>query len=129
MTENDKSPKITCKDLMRVLKINEESAQSIIRLMESSVFTVDEVLDAANDYANLYGVEALRDERAWVDSYYMDIIALYLNTGDTYDETLIFDTETRDYLLTSWGDFYEAWENEKCDGENMDDYYERINSD
>jgi hypothetical protein len=35
----------------------------------------------------------------------------YLNTGDTYSVTLLWDNETNEILLTSWGDWFEDYEN------------------
>ena len=31
----------------------------------------------------------------------------YVNRGDTYDPTLIFDLETHKYSVTSWGDYWQ----------------------
>jgi len=63
----------------------------------------------ANYVMMAFGVEALRDENAWVDGYWQNTIALYVNKGDTYDTTLLYDTENNRFLITSWGDFYESW--------------------
>ena len=70
----------------------------------------DEVIERFNLWLDGHGVEPLSDERAYVSSYYMDIIALYVNEGDTYSQTLLYDTEFHTFYLTSWGDFLERWE-------------------
>lgn len=70
---------------------------------------MDATMRYANKLMNGHGVEGLRDENAWVDKYFYDIIAVYVNKGDTYDTTLLYDTEHDRYLITSWGDFYEHW--------------------
>lgn len=67
-------------------------------------------LAALDELLGTYGVEPLRIEGAFVDRYYYDIVASYLNTGDTYSHTLLLDHERRRWKLTSWGDFYEAYE-------------------
>jgi hypothetical protein len=77
----------------------------------------DELLEEANLLMGGFGVEALQPEGAWINSYYGNTIALYVNMGDTYDQTLVYDTETGKYLLTSWGDFYEGWMGEHPDRE------------
>lgn len=59
-----------------------------------------------------FGVEAIRSETAW-DRYFGDSIALYVNMGDTYVPTLLFDIEAGEYLVTSWGDWLEGWEQRK----------------
>lgn len=104
---------ITLKDI-KCLKLTPEYA----KLLQSAINTVDldndkeinRVLKTANQLLNGYGVEGLRDERAWVDHYYQDFIALYVNLGETYTPTVVFDTENRKFYVTSWGDFYEGWE-------------------
>lgn len=70
----------------------------------------EQKLEALNELLGTYGVEALRVEGAWVDSYHGDIVASYLNTGDTYSNTLVVDSESGRWRLTSWGNFYEAYE-------------------
>lgn len=73
---------------------------------------VDAALALGNELLKGSGVEPVTDERAWVDHYYQNIIALYVNQGDTYDSTLLYDTEHGDFQVTSWGDFFEGWEQE-----------------
>lgn len=70
----------------------------------------EQKLEALNELLQTYGVEPLRVEGAWIDRYYGDIVASYLNAGDTYTTTLLLDHEAQRWKLTSWGDFYEAYE-------------------
>lgn len=70
----------------------------------------NDVLERANRLLQGHGVEALRSEGAHVDNYHYDIIAAYVNLGDTYATTLVYDTEQGEFLLTSYGDFLEGWE-------------------
>jgi len=69
-------------------------------------------MHALNALFDCHGVEAIRIEGAWVDSYHHDIVATYLNTGDTYCETIVLDADSGEFLLTSWGDYVEAYEAE-----------------
>ena len=66
--------------------------------------TVQDV-DAALDFANVmlegHGVEAVRD-REW-EGYYADIGLLYVNAGDTYALTLIYDTRRDSWSVTTLG--------------------------
>lgn len=63
-------------------------------------------MSRANDLLRGHGVEQLdvltrrRGRRR----------ALYVNQGDTYNNTLIYDLYTARFLVTSWGDLVEAWE-------------------
>lgn len=58
---------------------------------------------AINAILDGYGVEAL--EGAYVDRYHHNIQATYVNFGDTYDTTILFDNVRQVYRVTSWGDF------------------------
>jgi len=80
----------------------------------------EKILEAANEVLEGYGVEAIHKEDAWVDGYYGDIIATYVNMGDTYENTLLLDSETEEFLWTSWGDFLEGWEAEHPEEEEVE---------
>jgi len=71
------------------------------------------VMEAANEILGGFGVEGIQIEGAWVDSHHFDIVASYVNMGDTYDATLVLDHETGEYLWTSWGDYVEGYEQEQ----------------
>lgn len=73
---------------------------------------VEAVMRYANELIDAHGVEALRQEGAYVDRYHFDIIATYVNMGDPYVLTLLYDSENHAFLLTSYGGFLEAWEAE-----------------
>lgn len=69
---------------------------------------VDEALHRCNELLNGYGVEAVRG-RDWISHYYQDINLLYVNKGDTYAPTIIYDTKKEIYYVgTSWGDIVES---------------------
>jgi hypothetical protein len=72
--------------------------------------TVDDALDLADRTINGHGVEAIRSPEEYVDAYYYDIVALYVNTGDTYNLTLLYDTDRNKFYVTTWGDWVEAQE-------------------
>jgi len=73
---------------------------------------VDKKMKEANELFGGYGVEPLQDEDAYVNKYWYNTIALYVNMGDTYDLTILYDTENEIFVVTSMGDFYENWRNE-----------------
>lgn len=68
---------------------------------------VEATMRYANQLMHGFGVEGLRDENSWNSRYWQNTIALYVNKGDTYSTTLLYDTDKDRYLITSWGDFYE----------------------
>jgi len=70
--------------------------------------TVDNALNSLNKEIKGYGIEPVRG-RDWVSHYYQDINLLYVNKGDTYEPTVVYDT-LKDiwYVGTSWGDMIES---------------------
>jgi hypothetical protein len=67
---------------------------------------VDLILTACNEVLDGHGVEAIRG--SWVDGYYGDTCAVYVNMGDTYDQTVVYDTRKGKYIITSCGDWVES---------------------
>lgn len=63
-------------------------------------------MEALNEILEGFGVEAIRGN--WVDNYYCDVQATYINMGDTYSLTILRDNELGKYILTSWGDWVET---------------------
>jgi hypothetical protein len=61
-------------------------------------------LEAVNVIMGENGVESLiEDGKA---------IASYVNNGDTYKPTVVYDHEEQEFLITSWGEFLEEWQAE-----------------
>lgn len=67
---------------------------------------VDHALNYVDDMIHGHGVEAIRGDYH-VDNYYYDIVGLYVNTGDTYNATLVYDTDREKFVLTTMGDWVE----------------------
>ena len=65
------------------------------------------IMEAINQELKGYGVEALRDEGDRP-------IADYINFGGTYHPTILRDLATGEFILTSWGDWWEEWESQNC---------------
>lgn len=63
-------------------------------------------LSEINNIIRGHGVEAVRSEDTW-DSYYMDIVGLYVNTGDTYKLTVVYDIPRDKLLITDLGTWIE----------------------
>ena len=107
--------------LVKHLKLTEEAADIVDRMIDSSDFSTDDVLEIVNALTNNHGVVSLTGEGVWINHFYGNIIALYVNTGETYDMTLVYDTENNEFLLTSWGDFFEGWEAEQYEKDHAED--------
>lgn len=67
----------------------------------------DCIMEAINEEMNGFGIEPIRDPSHW-DNYWGDYIAIYVNMGDTYSATILYDTRDNKYILTSYGDFIEG---------------------
>lgn len=52
-----------------------------------------------------HGVEAveLSANRKWIDSYHCNIAFTYCNTGDTYMATVLLDSASQHFAVSSWG--------------------------
>jgi hypothetical protein len=88
---------------------------------------IDKKMREANELFGGYGVEGISEPDAYVNKYYYDTIAVYVNMGKTYETTVLYDTENEEFLVTSWGDWYENWQNnvddETGEDKDYDDYH------
>jgi hypothetical protein len=66
---------------------------------------IDAILDDVNDAIRANGIESITGD--WHDRYYQNIVALYVNMGDTYDTTILYDATRNRFYATSWGDWVE----------------------
>lgn len=64
------------------------------------------IMAALNDVLDGHGVKAIFDPD---DSF--NLIGTYVNQGDTYAGTIVYDHEEEAYCLSTWGDWYEGWIN------------------
>lgn len=102
---------MTLRQDMIALGIPPGVVDHIIDVAENGSYQeVWDVLHLAADHMTAYGVADCSDERYFVGHYYQNIIAEYVNMGETYTPTLLFDTENQTLHVTSWGDWYEEWE-------------------
>jgi hypothetical protein len=67
---------------------------------------VDAALDEISGIIGGYGVQPITDNE-W-DGYYCDAGALYVNMGDTYVPTVVYDTRKDRWMICSWGDLVEG---------------------
>ena len=62
-------------------------------------------LEALNRIIGGSGVEPIRGR--YVDRYHQDIQAAYVNMGDTYATTILYDNERGTWSVTSWDNWVE----------------------
>lgn len=88
----------------------------------SSYIGIDYIMRRVNDFMHGFGVESISNENTWVNRYFTNMIALYINMGDTYDTTFIYDTINNEFTVDSWGNWYENYQNNI----DEDEYYESL---
>jgi hypothetical protein len=87
------------------LDVTPEHAAEIAAAMDTKATACD----VANRVMGAHGTEAVRSEDAW-DNYFGDSVAIYVNTGDTYNATLVYNVPDQRYELTTLGDWVEWYE-------------------
>lgn len=78
------------------------SVQALLKQCYSEPDTHYRRMTALNEILEGCGIEAIREEESGT------LRADYINMGDAYRTTLLFDFNRGRYLLTTWGDFVEA---------------------
>jgi hypothetical protein len=68
----------------------------------------EEIMDQINALIGGYGVEVVRGK--FNRQYYGDIVAEYVNTGDTYNSTIVHDCVADKFYCTTLGDFVESFD-------------------
>jgi hypothetical protein len=60
-------------------------------------------LIALNHLLDGFGVEAIREEKSGMGK----VVAEYVNMGDTYNATILYNVKSQNFYVTTWGDFVE----------------------
>ena len=116
--EEDDYEEPTAQDVLRVFRAHfarenkdpERASARIAELISSAAGDadrVDKALAEIDEIIDGHGVEAIRG--AWVDNYYGDVVGLYVNTGDTYNNTVVYDTTEDRFDVTTMGDWVESY--------------------
>lgn len=69
--------------------------------IDRSCGSIDSLMEELNGLLDCYGVEGLNDNGG-------KCRALYVNSGDTYSATVLYDIGARIFILTTWGDWLET---------------------
>jgi len=109
----------TAKKIAQVFRLTDQEAIIIRKVLKGELPTkafkltdyerqygaAERRLIVVNKIIDGHGVEALADRDDNSSSYLPH--AIYINTGDTYSPTILFDYHTRNFSLTTWGDYVE----------------------
>jgi hypothetical protein len=97
------------KVLENEFRLSREEAKEIDTLMTKirkvSGREVEKIMKRINELINGFGVESIRGD--YVSHFWQDTVALYVNMGDTYDTTILFNTNTKMPMITDMGYFVE----------------------
>lgn len=87
-------------------------ARKTARSLQYHASGIEAILELLNIRIGGYGTEAIfgHKERAAYPRFFLDVRAIYVNTGDTYSTTILYNTVTERFSVTSWGDFVERYE-------------------
>ena len=89
---------------------NEDMAPELYQaLKEAGSKEINDVLLAINDAGGFHGIEGIRDPTKY-DAYYGETVAMYTNSGDMYSTCVLYDIEDGTVMITTKGDWYEAYE-------------------
>jgi hypothetical protein len=66
------------------------------------------ILSIANKYSDRFGVECILRKD---DVFCLNVVE-YVNMGETYQDTLLYDYKTNRFYVTSWEDFVETRESQ-----------------
>lgn len=125
--ENDGPVSPSVKEIQKAFpKLGPTKAKELADALEEAtegddVESIDKAMEKANDLLGGHGVEAAQEEGTHVDRYWRDTVCLYVNLGDTYDTTILYDTEEDEFSIGSWGDFIEAREGEDEDDDEEEE--------
>jgi hypothetical protein len=90
-----------------------ESVDRLRRQCYNPPDTITEQMEAINELIEGHGVESIQvSEDLYQDRYWGNAIGLYVNQGDTYDLTVVYNVIDSKFEFTSWGDFFESMESQ-----------------
>ena len=109
----------TAKDISEAFQVDIYKARAIRRAcklwINASWSDQQNIIEWLDKACGTFGLEGVYETSPQYP-YSEEIDFEYLNTGDTYNTTLIFlDPKygCREIILTSWGDYIEQWERDK----------------
>lgn len=101
---------ISTRRLIAAFDLTPDQARQLRAAMAKvNTHAVSDALELASQFMNGYGVEVIRGDGHW-DGFYGDIEAEYVNMGDTYMTTIVFDCRRGIYQIMCYGEWIEIAE-------------------
>ncbi len=104
-------PAANAKNLQEWFQIEPSIAKALAQEMkaaEGGRDSVERAIKNVDVVIHGYGVEGIEGE--WVNNYWGNTVGLYVNMGDTYNGTVIYDTIRQKFSVTTMGDWVEKYE-------------------
>ena len=93
----------------KIMLINYKSVNNWLNQCYNKPSDKELKLCALNEVLSGYGTESINHESVYINSYYGNIVASYVNMGDTYINTVLLNHETGKFIIMSYGDYYEKY--------------------
>lgn len=109
------TPTPSRKRLREELDLTSQQAREVKEILKEAATTtqgrrIEKALLDISDIIDGFGVESIRVGSEDYSGYWGDAAAAYINTGDIYNATVIYDVDRDRFYLTSVGDWREAAE-------------------
>ena len=101
------------KTITSSFQIDDDKAKEVMKIISkkpSSDKDAQSKMSTLNKLVGGHGTEVIRSDDAPNDSFWQDAIAEYINTGDTYKATIIYDRIKDKFEVTTVGDKVEEFE-------------------
>jgi hypothetical protein len=90
-----------------------KSVQQLRKQCFNKPDTIQEKLTVLNELMDGHGIEPIQvSEELYQDSYYGNVIGEYVNLGDPYNLTIVYNTIEHEFEVITWGDYFEVKEGE-----------------
>lgn len=88
-------------------KLDDAKAKRVQAILKTRPIdsAAEDAMEKLDGLVGGHGVEVIRGDGP--GGYWPDAVALYVNMGDTYDTTILYDVHKERFSVMAWGDFVE----------------------
>lgn len=93
-------------------RVGADVCRKVAKMITKSAFKreAEDIMAEVDRLLENYGVESVRMESAWLDSFYGGIVASYSNTGDSYELTVVHFHATGRFEVMDYASMLERLE-------------------
>lgn len=111
----DRATTLKIKEVIKDQSIKLDQFKSVQHLRKQCYNPPDRIteqMEVLNELIDGFGIESISFDDYWHSNYWGNAIGVYVNLGDTYILTIIYNVIDEQFEFTSWGDYYESKEKE-----------------